>query len=179
MGLAEVYTRWSYPVGGVDKGTVHDYLPTYEEYLTRTHGVTVLEVGVWMGHSIGMWQEFFTDSTVHGLDVDLTRVRFDLPHLHQCDATDAGQVEALFAGTAFDYVIDDGSHALVDQLAAFDIFWPRITHGGAMFIEDIPGDAALDAIVEHVREQGVTPHVYDGRNPQRQWDEIMIVAVKP
>lgn len=179
MGLTEVYSRWSYPVGGGDKGTVHDYLPTYEQYLTRTSGVTVLEVGVWMGHSIGMWQEFFTDSTVHGLDVDLGRVQFDLPHLHQGDGTDAAQVEALFPGTLFDYVIDDGSHDLADQLATFAVFWPRLAPGGAIFIEDISGDAALAAILDRVRLEGVTPHVYDGRCPERQWDEIMVVAVKP
>jgi len=179
VGLTQVYPRWSHPVGGGDKGTVHDYLPTYERFLTRTHQVTVVEIGVWMGHSIGMWQEFFTDSTVHGLDVDLSRVLFDLPHLHTCDATDAAQVQAVLAGTTFDYVIDDGSHALGDQLAAFAIFWPRVTPGGAMFIEDVDGQDALDALVERVREQGVTPHVYDGRGPGRQWDEIMVVAVKP
>lgn len=175
MGLTEVYAKWSYHVGGGDKGTVHDYLPTYEQHLTRTDGVTVAEIGVWFGHSIGMWQEFFTNSTVYGLDIDLSRVWFDLPNLIQVDATNAAQVQAALGDTTFDYVIDDGSHRLADQIATFDIFAARLKPGGAYFIEDIDGPEALDAILAHVEPLGYAVHIYDGRGPDRQWDELMMV----
>lgn len=179
MGLTDVYADWCYHVGGGDKGTVHNYLPTYERYLTRTDGVTVAEIGVWFGHSIGMWQDYFTNSTVYGLDIDLSRIWFQLPNLIQVDATDSAQVDAALPGVDFDYVIDDGSHRVADQIASFDIFIRRLKPGGVYFIEDIDGDSAVAALMAHIGGQGYSLHLYEGRGPDRQWDELMLVISKP
>lgn len=176
--LPEVYERYSYHVGGGDKGTVHDYIPTYERHMTRRDGVTVCEIGVWFGHSVAMWNEYFTNSTVYGLDIDLGRLQFDLPNVIGVDATNAEAVDAALGDLTFDYVIDDGSHRLFDQIAAFDIFWPRIKPGGVYFIEDIDGGLALQALQDHLTGLDLGWELYDGRGPGRQWDELMLIVTR-
>lgn len=176
--LSEVYEGYSYHVGGGDKGTVHDYLPTYEQHMTRRDNVTVCEVGVWFGHSVAMWNAYFTNSTVYGLDVDLNRLQFDLPNLITVDATNAQAVDAALGDLTFDYVIDDGSHRLHDQIATFEILWPRVKPGGCYFIEDIDGGLALQALEEHLARLGFKWDLYDGRGPGRQWDELLITVTK-
>lgn len=182
MGLAEVYARWSNDLHGGDKGTTHDYIPVYESHMTRTTGVDLLEVGVCFGHSVGMWAEYLTDSNVVGLDVDLSRVWFDrdrLGCLLQVDATDGAALDAALGFRTFDYVIDDGSHRLGDQLATFGILWPRVRPGGTYFIEDIDGTDALIALSLAATRAGADVEVYDGREAKQRWDELILIARRP
>lgn len=181
MGLAEVYARWSHDVHGGDKGTTHNYLPVYERVLDRTHRVSLLEVGVCFGHSVGMWGEYLTDSDVVGLDVDLSRLWFPLPgiHLIQVDATDRAAVDAALGTRIFNYIIDDGSHAIADQLATFDILWRRVRPGGAYVIEDIDGTAAAASLGWAALQAGAVVELYDGREAQQRWDEMMLIARRP
>jgi cyclopropane fatty-acyl-phospholipid synthase-like methyltransferase len=174
--LAEVYAKHSAPYNFGDKGTAHNYLPTYERFLDRTEGVTLLEIGVLFGHSIAMWEEYLTDSTVIGLDLDISQLWFLPERVYQCDGTDTAAVEALLPGMTFDYVVDDGSHRVEDQIAALDVFLPRLKQDGRMFVEDIAGDDALAAIREYLGNRYMTYHVYDGRGPDRPPDEIMVVV---
>jgi SAM-dependent methyltransferase len=172
--LAQVYQKYSHPSGWGDKGTAHDYLPTYEKFMTRTDGIVLLEIGVLHGHSIAMWNEFFTNSRIIGIDVNIGNLQFDLDNVYQCNGVSAADIDATFPGLTFDYVIDDGSHNVNDQLASLDVFLPRMKPDGVYFIEDIAGDAELNAIVE--RLDGLEFTVIDGRQPGRQPDEIMVVV---
>jgi hypothetical protein len=172
--LTEVYAKHSAPYNFGDKGTAHDYLPTYERFMDRTEGVTLLEIGVLFGHSIAMWEEYLTDSTVIGLDVDISQLWFLPERVYQCDGTDAAAVEALLPDMTFDYVVDDGSHRWWDQIMSFDVFAPLMNPGGRYFIEDIAGDDALRYITGHLDELDMDYEVYDGRGPDRQPDEIMV-----
>jgi hypothetical protein len=172
--LTDIYANYSAPGGWGDKGTAHNYLPTYEKYMTRTDGVTVLEIGVMRGHSIKMWNEFFTNSRIIGIDITLVNVEFHLENVFKCDGTSAAQVDALMPGLTFDYVIDDGSHFVTDQLASLDVFLPRMNPGGVYFIEDIAGDEPL-ALLEQ-RLEGCDYIVVDGRGEGRPMDEIMLVV---
>lgn len=179
MGLMEAYADWSHDVHGGDKGTVHDYLPVYEAYMTRTTGVTLLEVGVCFGHSIGMWRQWLPGARVIGVDLDLSRLWFDLPDVHEVDATDRAALDALLGDLELDYVIDDGSHRLADQIATFVALWPRIKPGGAYFVEDIDGRECADVLGDFARIHGADCVLYDGREKQQRWDELLLVARKP
>lgn len=177
--LAEVYQDYSAPAGWGDKGTAHDYLPIYEREMNRTHGVTLLEIGVYAGHSIAMWDEYLTDSTVIGIDIDLSHLEMAHDLVRHCDGTNADDVAALLPGVTYDYVIDDGSHTVWDQLASLNVFLPLMNPDGRYFIEDITGDQALGALASHLDALGYTFDVYDGRGPGRQPDEIMLTVRIP
>lgn len=172
--LTDIYSKYSYPGGWGDKGTAHNYLPTYEKYMADTDYVTMLEIGVMRGHSIAMWNEYFTDSRIVGIDISLANLEFELDNVFICDGTNPAAVDALLPAWTFDYVIDDGSHFLRDQLASIDVFLPRMNEGGVYFIEDIAGDEALAAIEERLQDRNYT--VVDGRGPDRPMDEIMVVV---
>lgn len=172
--LTDIYSKYSYPGGWGDKGTMHDYLPAYEKYMDRTDGVTILEIGVMKGHSIKMWNEYFTNSKVVGIDISLDNLEFELDNVYLCDGTKATDVDRVLPGWTFDYVIDDGSHRLEDQIASLDVFLPRMNKGGVYFLEDIAGDDPLSKITNHLNGYKYT--VIDGRGPDRPMDEIMVVV---
>lgn len=172
--LKNVYKKYSYPGGWGDKGTAHNYIPTYEKYIDRTDGVTLLEIGVMRGHSIKMWNEYLTNSRVIGIDISLDNLEFELDNVFVCDGTNAQAVKYGFPGVTFDYVIDDGSHFVKDQLASLDVFLPLMNKGGVYFIEDIAGDEPLELIKQKL--EGLNYTVVDGRGPDRPMDEIMVIV---
>ena len=67
MGLVEI----SEIIGRSDKNTAHSYLPLYQQLLEskKETAKNVLEVGIWFGGSIKLWDEFFINATVYGLDI--------------------------------------------------------------------------------------------------------------
>lgn len=175
--LQEIYEQYQYPGGWGDKGTAHNYIPTYAEEMDRRNGVTVLEIGVCRGHSIKMWNEYFAGSDVYGIDINLDNVEFDdLDNIYICDGTDPTAVNVTFGTIKFDYVVDDGSHLLEHQLKSLDIFLPRMNKDGKYFCEDINGDTSLLAITDHLDNGGYTYRVVDGRGPDRPEDEISVVV---
>lgn len=173
MKLSEVYAKFSTPDAGGDKGTAHSYIEIYEAEMTKSKEITLLEIGVWEGHSIAMWQEYFQDSEIIGVDIDLSKVKFDLDYAIKGDAT---RLLPGLADKIFDYVIDDGSHELADQIASFKTYWPSVKLGGKYFIEDIKGDKELQAL--SLIMQGLDFKIYDNRGIKNRSDDILLVARK-
>lgn len=173
MKLAEIYKRYSSPDAGGDKGTAHSYIEIYEAELSKTTGITLLEIGVWEGHSVAMWQEYFTDSEVIGVDIDTSRIKFDLKRVIPGDAT---RLLPGLADLIFDYVIDDGSHEVKDQIASFKTYWPSVKLGGKYFIEDIKGDSELASLLDLVK--GLKYRLYDHRGKKGRSDDILLVIEK-
>jgi len=174
MNLADIYSQYSAPGGWGDKGTAHNYLPAYEKYMTRRDNITLLEIGVMRGHSIKMWNEYFTNSRIIGIDINLDNLEYQLDNVYICDGTSNTAIDTHFPGLTYDYVIDDGSHTLKDQLASIDVFLHRMNPDGHYFIEDIAGDNALTAITNKLQGRNYT--VIDGRKPTMPPDEIMVIV---
>lgn len=163
------------PDRGGDKGTAHSYIPVYKREIDRTTGVSLCEIGVYEGHSIAMWLEYLTDSLVLGLDINTDNLKFDVPVL-TADATSPDQVRAAIGEQTFDYIIDDGSHRLRDQVSTLEIFWPRLNMGGKYFIEDIIGDGELNALREWFASRGILYKVHDGRRTMNRNDDLLLIA---
>jgi len=144
---------------------IHNYLPYYWMHFRdiRSEVRNVLEIGVQTDRSIRMWEEFFPNATIHGLDIDpacerLAGGRCKIFIGDQSDRVCLNQVVES-AGGHFDIVIDDGSHRVEHQLASFDFLFPMLSDHGIYVVEDTggcvgdPGLAtvnALKAIVDHV-----------------------------
>jgi hypothetical protein len=173
--LEKVYRKFTSDNGGGDKGTLHSYIPVYEREIDRRAGLALLEVGVFEGHSLAMWEKYLEGSTVVGLDVDLSRCLFDVD-ARQCDATNPDQIVEALGGLTFDYIIDDGSHKPADQVRSFELLWERVKPGGKYFIEDIESDEALVTLVETVAKMGVEFTVHDLRPDKGRYDDILLVA---
>ena len=144
---------------------LHNYLPYYWMHFRdiRTEVGKVLEIGVQTDRSIRMWEEFFPNATIYGLDIDpaceqLAGGRCEIFIGDQSDHSVLRRVVDR-AGGHFDIVIDDGSHRVEHQLASFDYLFPTLSDHGIYAVEDTggcvgdPGLAtvnALKAIVDHV-----------------------------
>lgn len=177
--LQEVYERYMDKEGWGDKGTLHSYIEIYEKYMNKTNKIDILEIGVQKGHSIRMWQDYFTDSNVYGLDVTLSNVIFDkLENVFVCDATDESAVNNTLKDIKLDYIVDDGSHLIEHQIKSFDILWPRIKPGGKYFIEDVNGDEAIKAITDHLVSLGLEFTLIDHRHIKGRYDDIVIFVEK-
>ena len=177
--LQEIYPNFQDADGWGDKGTAHSYIDVYAEHLTKRFGVNFLEIGVQLGHSIAMWQDYFVESQVHGIDVTLSNVIFDnLENVFVCDATVQEQVDSCFEGKTFDYIIDDGSHRVADQIKSLQIFYPYLKDLGQYFIEDVDCDSSLLAIKNYLQQNNMSYKVYDLRSIKNRYDDILIVITK-
>jgi hypothetical protein len=135
-----------------DKGRMHSYIEYYERYFEpRRHDpVQLLEIGVMTGGSMLMWQRYFDNAMLAGIDL---RKGFNqkLPFQDEIlcmwrwgvDSTDPKRVPAL---GQYDFVIDDGAHDALSQIKTFRNYWPHVAPGGTYFIEDIESDSALQTI---------------------------------
>lgn len=175
LTLSEVYERYQAPDGGGDKGTAHSYIGIYESEMVKKSGITLLEIGIWHGHSIAMWQEYFDDSRIFGVDVDVSKIQFDLENALLADATKP--ITAL-EGSLFDYVIDDGSHEIGDQIRSLSNLWSQIASGGKYFIEDIRGTSELELLVSVLDLAQMNYRVYDNRSLKNRADDILVVIDK-
>lgn len=129
---------------GTDKATFHKYLDFYEEWLPkRTFKGRVLEIGVMDGASVKMWQEYYPDAEIVGIDTkyglqELHNDYWQVPNtvnLIQCDATKPMQLKQL---GVFEIIIDDGSHYTADQQKSFKhLFYNQLTPGGWYVLEDL------------------------------------------
>jgi hypothetical protein len=74
----------------------------------------------------------------------------------------------------FDFVIDDASHKLEDQLKA--LRWlPKIKPGGRLIIEDIQD---IDNAITAFQETGVAFNVIDLRHIKGRYDDVIIEIIK-
>lgn len=117
---------------GTDK-LHHGYMPFYETNLPK-NPKKILEIGVKSGSSIRMWQKYFPDSEIHGLDLFMESPVPDIPGVKfwQGNQIDWRILEQL-RNENFDVIIDDGSHNSRDQMITFF----GLYNGSHYFIEDL------------------------------------------
>jgi len=153
-----------------DKNTKHTYLPTYIQLFTpyQDRPITILELGVQVGHSLLLWQAYFPQAEVHGADfLPLPPAIQDVPriHYHQIDLDDPNQLATLTANT-YDIIIDDASHKLPQQISNYAALFPCLNLHGLYIIED-----ALPTTHQSF------PHfqMIDLRHMRRRYDNILLV----
>lgn len=114
------------------------YLTVYDWYFNsiKSKQMNVLEIGVKEGQSLRMWEEYFYNSTIYGLDIDPA-----------CRVHEKGRVKIVIGSQAdkkvldtfgaLDIVIDDGSHVNELTVASFNALFPKLKSGGLYIIEDM------------------------------------------
>jgi len=119
------------------------YLPIYEQLLgpMRRRAFTLLELGVWGGHSLEMWRDAFPRATIIGVDLDPPDAHFGhRVHVIQGDQADAAlmrRVRETHAPKGFDVIIDDASHLGVTTARSLQaLYREHLRPGGIYCIED-------------------------------------------
>ena len=131
-----------------DKAYFHNFTSVYERFLfdKRESVKRILEIGVFHGSSIQMWERYFPNAKILGLDI--TSVYFnertfgDRVALTLCDATNIDQLTSVMAAYSFepgtvDFIIEDGSHLVSHQVKTLGLAWKYVKPGGLYILEDM------------------------------------------
>lgn len=131
-----------------DKATYHNFTPVYERFLhdKRESVKKVVEIGVYHGASVKMWETYFTNAKILGLDILSSyfqeKVFSDRVKLAVCDSTNPEQLtrtmcENHFEPNSVDLIIDDGSHRVSEQVKNIGLLWTYVKPGGLYILEDM------------------------------------------
>jgi SAM-dependent methyltransferase len=129
-----------------DKGSFgHGYTRWYEPMFApmRQVPLNILEIGVGNGASLNLWEAYFPNARITGLDINekllsLNRPRVEVRMLNS--GIPLRWEQYLETPRSFDIIIDDGGHCLEDVLCALPRLWPTLTPGGYYIIEDLGCD---------------------------------------
>jgi hypothetical protein len=131
----------SHRAGRVLDKWVH-YFPIYTRHFAPYRGrpVRILEIGIYRGGSLDMWQWFFGDQvTLVGVDIDeAAKVAADPRHVVEIgDQTDPDFLRRVSEKHGpFDIVIDDGGHEMRQQIVTAETLFPLLKDGGVFLVED-------------------------------------------
>lgn len=134
-----------------DRGGWRGYDRVYSKYFhkLKNENLKIMEIGIKEGYGIYAWQNYFTNASLYGIDIDWNpsiivernnlkqrHPQFKKARLYNIDSTkEDNWIE--FYGKKFDIIIDDGDHHPDTQIATFKSAWKYLKSGGLYFIEDI------------------------------------------
>ena len=135
----------------------HSYVENYynDEFNNLNKSkLEFVEIGVRDGSSLKLWASFFPDSNITGIDIityemikklekkssygsaNLKLEEINNINIIEGNACDI-EISDLFLDNSIDYIIDDGSHRIEDQLKVIELYWNKIKLGGKIIIEDV------------------------------------------
>ena len=145
--LCELANKW-----GTDKGPRgHCYTAYYHELFKDKRDIKkVLEIGIDVGRSLFMWQEYFQQAEIFALEADPGRLinggRIKSIQCNQGNLEDLRSIGTK-AGTDFDFMVDDGSHDPIHQILSAKVLCQLLRLGGVYIIEDV---ADFGAVVPYI-----------------------------
>uniref|UniRef100_A0A6C0HCV8 Methyltransferase n=1 Tax=viral metagenome TaxID=1070528 RepID=A0A6C0HCV8_9ZZZZ len=173
-----------------DKDSSHSYLPLYQELLKgkKDTAKNVLEVGIYSGGSIKLWNQFFTNATVYGLDIRNINEIWDGVKNNEkivlYTSTDAYNEDFfkkhfLDNNVKCDFMLDDGPHSLESMIQFIRLYSQIMTDDGILIIEDVQSIDWIDALKNSVPENlKQFIKVYDRREIKNQYDDIVFTIDK-
>jgi hypothetical protein len=129
----------------------HNYTPAYHELLGHRRETVkrVLEIGVHKGASLRMWEEYFPNAEIVGVDVDKSCL-FNAGRIrcYYGDQNDERRLSKIAQREVlqFDLIVDDGSHRDVDQIRTAGALLPYLAKGGVYVCEDLDYDCHAELI---------------------------------
>ena len=101
--------------------------------------VSVLEIGIWQGESLRMWQALFPLAKVTGVDYQTEDRVWPPGTVQVISPQDSPALPGLLeqAGVLpLDLVVDDASHQPAQTARTFELLWPLVSPGGYYVVED-------------------------------------------
>jgi demethylmacrocin O-methyltransferase len=126
---------------GTDKATGHGYTEFYHDYLAKFENPTLLEIGIYDGASLKMWEEFYNyKCNIVGVDIiDKTEFSNQNTKIIVADQSYPDDLAAKCKNvySEYDIIIDDGSHIVGHQISALATLFPILKSGGVYILEDL------------------------------------------
>ena len=164
-----------------DKDTWHSYFPVYQTLFEpiRYTATRILEIGVREGGSISLWNTYFTNAEIHGVDITLNELVFEFDKervfLYEEDAYSDTFVSKLEV-ESFDVIIDDGPHTLESMKSVVKLYANLLKPNGMLIIEDVAYIDWVPEILNEIPTELLRCHsVYDRRLVKNRYDDIQIV----
>jgi hypothetical protein len=176
-----------------DKGSMHSYIEFYESHFQhRRDSVSLLEIGMMTGGSMYLWQQYFRQYLLVGMDIAPS---WNAQRDFQQDLETDPNITLLFAINSrhsvlpdpvrdlqFDFIIDDGDHSVLSQMETFENYWPLTTDNGTYFIEDVAGPVQIEALRKFLDQYQEKNKVnfriehYQGFKNNRRDDQILAIS---
>ncbi len=126
---------------GTDKSSLHhNYTKYYSMFFNkyRYDAINLLEIGIWTGDSLRMWERFFGIGKIFGIDIEnKSQYNTERTKTFVVDQSSQEQlVDIINKIPALDIVIDDGSHRSPHQILSFVTIFPHIKPGAMYIVED-------------------------------------------
>ena len=119
---------------------IHNYLGKYEFFLQcfRNQPIRLLELGIFQGASLRMWQEYFPHAEIFGVDIreGCSQYKDERIHIIQTDLSNVDAVIRL-KDIRPQIIIDDASHIVSHQLLALFTLFDVLPSGGVYILEDL------------------------------------------
>ncbi len=182
---------------GTDKNSSHSYLPIYDDLFRdkKLFVKNVLEIGICAGGSIKLWNDYFINANVVGIDIydkESLLMYCNLYGYHsilnnnknklylQTDAYNLSTVEFISSNyEKFDMILDDGSHKLEHMIFFIKNYSTLLTDTGILIVEDIQDEKWIEILKESVpNELKQYVYIYDLRNVKGRYDDILLVINK-
>src|SRR5271157_3117054 len=121
----------------------HNYTKVYDKYFQniREEFKNVLEIGVLNGSSLKMWEEYFPNAIIYGIDMNLECKKYEN---EKCKIIITKQDDEKLIKEnikdkkiIFDTIIDDGSHISNHQISSFHLLFDNLKSKGLYIIEDV------------------------------------------
>lgn len=145
---------------GTDKSGHHEYTWVYHDlFKDRTADVKrVLEIGIGYpchgsGNSMRMWEEFFPNADVVGLD-SCAEVLINKGRIRSFVADQSDPVSLIDAMVKVngpcDLIVDDGSHITSHQIVSMLTLLPFLAPGGVYVVEDLEHDCRPEEVANYI-----------------------------
>jgi len=127
---------------GTDKSSLnHDYLRHYERILghLRHEPITLLEIGVFRGGSLRMWEDYMTAARIVGVDIVPECIQYagGRREIEIGSQADRNFLNELGRRRSPHVIIDDGSHMADHVILTFRTLFPHLRPGGIYIVEDL------------------------------------------
>ena len=119
-----------------------NYGDIYDKHFApfRDQPINILEIGVLRGGSMRMWEKYFPNANIFGIDIDNECLQYqsDRTKIFIGDQSDVSFLRNVKAKIPrVDILIDDGSHRAKDQKITFEEMYYHVRKPGIYLIEDI------------------------------------------
>lgn len=170
------YTKRGYPT---DKGSVHSYLGIYDSLFLRFkhEHINILEVGIFNGGSIKLWEDYFPYAHIYGYDiVNQTSPQITYGPRVRDEYKDFNLVpNDEIRDKQFSIAIDDGSHTLYDQMNFVKKVYSNLKQSGILIVEDIQD---IDNQKTYFNDLNIPYTIIDLRRIKNRYDDVLLLFEK-
>ena len=180
MTLIEIINQNDYIIKhGTDKEAKHKYCSAFYDNAfcdLKDKKLYILEIGIQNGSSLVLWNEYFKNSIIYGIDnTNFINDRLDTYPRIKTIIQDAYKKELTFNLPLFDIIIDDGPHTLESQIKFINNYFKKLNKNGKLFIEDVDGKHNLNELRKEASKFTSNITSIDFRSKTNTEDSIMLM----